>query len=88
MDYSDACSVLNIMNGPWIDQASKGKFHEIILLNVIQPVKIKKKDLHRYPKIEQKQKEKMTSNTFSTQPKNARKPILNFVKYYLILSEP
>lgn len=28
MDYSDACSVLNIMNGPWIDQASKGKFLE------------------------------------------------------------
>ncbi|XP_078148221.1 structural maintenance of chromosomes 5 [Carex rostrata] len=23
LDYSDACSVLNIMNGPWIDQASK-----------------------------------------------------------------
>jgi hypothetical protein len=24
LEYSEACSVLNIMNGPWIEQPSKG----------------------------------------------------------------
>ena len=24
LEYSEACSILNIMNGPWIEQPSKG----------------------------------------------------------------
>lgn len=24
LEYSEACSVLNVMNGPWIEQPSKG----------------------------------------------------------------
>lgn len=26
LQYSEACSILNVMNGPWIEQTSKGKF--------------------------------------------------------------
>ena len=29
LEYSEACSILNIMNGPWIEQPSKG----MMLLN-------------------------------------------------------
>jgi len=26
LQYSEACSILNVMNGPWIEQPSKGNF--------------------------------------------------------------
>jgi hypothetical protein len=26
LQYSEACSILNVMNGPWIEQPAKGNF--------------------------------------------------------------
>ncbi|MQL92257.1 hypothetical protein Taro_024874 [Colocasia esculenta] len=33
LEYSDACSILNIMNGPWIEKPSKGTKVDIFLDN-------------------------------------------------------
>ncbi|PKA50457.1 Structural maintenance of chromosomes protein 2-2 [Apostasia shenzhenica] len=40
LQYSDACSILNIMNGPWIEKSAEGKkevFYSIIHVSFFQP---------------------------------------------------
>ena len=31
LEYSEACSVINVMNGPWIEQSSKGYFAYVFI---------------------------------------------------------
>jgi len=31
LEYSDACSILNVMNGPWIEEPAKGTLVSLML---------------------------------------------------------